>query len=247
VQTPEEYKFKDGDGSSHAVILQMLESLPASRILDLGCSGGLFAERARTAGHHVTGVDHTEIEGVRGRTDQFFVADLEAGIPEAVGGCYDVVVAGDVIEHLSRPWATLRQIRQALRPGGQLLLSVPNFGHWYPRTRVATGFFGYDRRGILDNTHLRFFTRSTLRRMVRAAGFDIMEELATGLPFGAVGDDAPGGAHVAVRRIDEALVKLRPTLFAYQYVLRLTPHAEEEIHADDLELHKGAREGVLSA
>lgn len=247
VLTPEEYNFKEGDGSSHAVMLQMLGSLPISRILDLGCSGGLFAERARSVGHSVTGVDYTEIQGVRERTDQFFVADLEEGIPEAVGGRYDVVVAGDVIEHLSRPAATLRQIREVLRPGGQLLLSVPNFGHWYPRTRVATGLFGYDRRGILDNTHLRFFTRSTLRRMVRAAGFDIVEEIATGLPLGAVGDGAPRSALSAIRRIDEALVKLRPTLFGYQYILRLTPHAKEAIHAEDLKLDRRGHERVLSA
>jgi 2-polyprenyl-3-methyl-5-hydroxy-6-metoxy-1,4-benzoquinol methylase len=247
VQTPEEYNFKEGDGSSHAVMLQMLGSLPTSRVLDLGCSGGLFAERARKVGHHVTGVDYTEIQGVRDRTDRFFVADLEAGIPEAVGGRYDVVVAGDVIEHLSRPSATLRQIREVLRPGGQLLLSVPNFGHWYPRARVATGLFGYDRRGILDNTHLRFFTRATLRRMVRAAGFDVVEEIATGLPLGAVGDGAHPGVLHALRRIDETLVKLRPTFFGYQYILRLTPHAEEAIHAEDLKLDRGGHERVLSA
>ena len=163
------------------------------------------------------------------------------------GGRYDIVVAGDVIEHLSRPSATLRQIREVLRPGGQLLLSVPNFGHWYPRVRVATGLFGYDRRGILDDTHLRFFTRSTLRRMVRAAGFDVVEEIATGLPLGAVGDGAHTGVLYAIRRIDEALVKLRPTFFGYQYILRLTPYAEEAIHAEDLKLDRGGHERVQSA
>ena len=234
VPTPEEYLFKEGDGSSHAVMLEMLNRLPASRILDLGCSGGLFAERARAAGHHVTGVDYMEIPGVRERTDRFFVADLEQGIPEEVGNRYDVVVAGDVIEHLTRPVTLLRDMRRVLRPGGQLLLSVPNFGHWYPRARVASGLFGYDRRGILDVTHMRFFTRSTLRRTVRAAGFDIIEESATGLPLGAVGSGTSGLGR-ATRRIDAALVRMRPTLFGYQHVLRLVPHAEEAIYADDLD------------
>ena len=191
VPTPDEYDFKEGDGSSHALMLAMLGQLPPSRILDLGCSGGLFAERARAAGHQVTGVDYLEIEGVRERTDRFFVADLEHGIPAEVGERYDVVIAGDVIEHLSRPGVLLADIRRVLRPGGQLLLSAPNFGHWYPRVRVATGLFGYDRRGILDNTHLRFFTRATLRRTVRAAGFDVLQETATGLPLGAIGGAEP--------------------------------------------------------
>ena len=236
VPTPDEYDFKEGDGSSHALMLQMLSQLPPSRILDLGCSGGLFAERARAAGHHVTGVDYMEIEGVRERTDRFVVADLDQGIPAEVGGRYDVVVAGDVIEHLTRPTQLLRDIRGVLRPGGQLLLSVPNFGHWYPRVRVATGLFGYDRRGILDNTHLRFFTRSTLRRSVRAAGFDVLEESATGLPLGAIGGPDSSGPLNAVRRLDAALVRARPTLFGYQHVLRLMPHAEEAIFADGVQL-----------
>ncbi|MEP6853091.1 MAG: bifunctional glycosyltransferase/class I SAM-dependent methyltransferase [bacterium] len=222
----EDYDFKEGDGSSHAVMLTMLESLPPSRILDVGCSGGYFAERARAAGHHVTGVDYVEIPGVRERTDRFFVADLERGLPPEVGSRYDLVVAGDVIEHLSRPTELLRQIAGVLRPGGQVFLSVPNFAHWYPRLRVLTGRFGYDRRGILDNTHLRFFTRTTLRRTVRAAGFDIIDEAATGLPLGAVVGDAPKPLR-AVRKVDDLLVRARPTLFGYQHVLRLTPHAQE--------------------
>ncbi|MFL6101005.1 MAG: methyltransferase domain-containing protein [Actinomycetales bacterium] len=236
VPTPAEYQFKEGDGSSHAVMLQMLDRLPPSRILDLGCSGGLFAERARAAGHHVTGVDAVEVEGVRERTDRFYLADLEEGIPAEVGARYDVVVAGDVIEHLSRPGLLLREIHRVLRPGGQLLLSVPNFGHWYPRVRVATGLFGYDRRGILDSTHLRFFTRSTLRRTVRQAGFDVLDESATGLPLGAIGGAGAGVALSSVRRMDAALVRARPTLFAYQHVLRLVPHAEEAIYANDVDL-----------
>lgn len=235
VPTPDEYMFKEGDGSSHAAMLEMLGTLPPSRILDLGCSGGLFAERARAAGHHVTGVDAVEVPGVRERTDRFFVADLDAGIPAEAGGRYDVVVAGDVIEHLRRPVEMLKDVRRVLRPGGQVLLSVPNFGHWYPRLRVATGLFGYDRRGILDNTHLRFFTRSTLRRSVRSAGFDIIEERATGLPVGAMGAADSSVALTAARRVDAALVKARPTLFGYQYVLRLAPHAEEAIFAVDLD------------
>ncbi|MDQ1535717.1 MAG: hypothetical protein QOE58_110 [Actinomycetota bacterium] len=239
VPTPQEYLFKEGDGSSHTCMLQMLSTLAPSRILDLGCSGGLFAERARAAGHHVTGVDAVEVPGVRERTDRFFVADLEAGIPTEVGDGYDAVVAGDIIEHLTRPMTILKDIRDVLRPGGQVLLSVPNFGHWYPRLRVASGLFGYDRRGILDDTHVRFFTRSTLRRSVHAAGFDIVDETATGLPLGAIGASGSrtgrNAALNASRRLDTALVKLRPTLFGYQHVFRLVPHSEEAVFAVDLD------------
>ncbi|MEO6701266.1 MAG: bifunctional glycosyltransferase/class I SAM-dependent methyltransferase [Jatrophihabitantaceae bacterium] len=247
VRPDDEYDFKEGDGSSHAVMLDMLDSLPPSKILDVGCSGGLFAERARAAGHHVTGVDYLEIPGVRQRTDRFLVADLEGGLPAEVGDRFDIVVAGDIIEHLSRPGELLRQFREVLRPGGQVLLSVPNFGHWYPRTRVVTGSFGYDRRGILDNTHLRFFTRSTLRRAVKAAGFDILDEVSTGLPLGAVSGGGGSVALRAVRRLDDLLVRVRPTLFGYQHILRLTPHAEQAIHAVQLPSNAAPAEDDISA
>jgi glycosyltransferase involved in cell wall biosynthesis len=228
VEKPDEYAFKDGDGTSHAMMLQMLEGAPPSRVLDVGCSGGLLAEHVRARGHWVTGVDYLEIPGVRDRTDEFFVADLNRGLPPEVGGGYDVVIAGDIIEHLMRPAAALREMRRVLRPDGQILLSVPNFGHWYPRFRVAMGVFGYDRRGILDDTHLRFFTRSTLRRLVRDCGLDILEERATGLPLGQI-SEGDGRRLRAIRRVDGTLLRIRPTFFGYQFILRLAPHAEEAV------------------
>ena len=228
VAPPEEYAFKDGDGSSHAVLLEMLAKAPKSRILDVGCSGGLLAERIRAHGHWVTGIDYVEVPGVRDRTDEFHVVDLVRGIPAESGAGYDFIIAGDVIEHLPRPAQTLQEMARLLRPGGQILLSVPNFAHWYPRTRVAAGLFGYDRRGILDDTHLRFFTRATLRRLVRSSGLDILEERATGLPLGTI-SEAAGVKLRMLRRLSHGLVRLRPTLFGYQFVLRLTPHAEEVV------------------
>lgn len=226
VPRPTEYGFKDDGGSSHAVILGMLSGRRPGRVLDLGCSSGLLAEKVRNLGHYVVGVDAFGLPGVEERTDEFYRADLEGGIPAVVGGNFDYVIAGDVVEHLADPRKALAEIRRVLKPGGEVLLSVPNIGHWYPRVRIALGMFGYDRRGILDETHLRFFNRSTLRRLVRHCGLDILEEAATGLPLEPVMGGGPG----AIRRADAALVRARPTLFAYQYVVRLTPHAEASIH-----------------
>ena len=214
------YDLKESDQSSHAVLLKMLAAIPPGRILDVGCSGGGLAERARALGHHVTGIDALEIDGVRDRVDEFFQSDLEKGLPPGVGKDFDVVMAADVIEHVASPVKLLAQLRDVLAPHGQLLVSTPNFGHWYPRTRVAVGRFDYDRRGILDNTHLRFFSRRSLLRTVRTAGLEVREMQYTGLPFDALTQDDPPRLGI-LRRIERSLVRTRPTLFAYQFVLAL--------------------------
>jgi 2-polyprenyl-3-methyl-5-hydroxy-6-metoxy-1,4-benzoquinol methylase len=193
------------------------------RILDLGCSGGRLAERLRKLGHRVTGVDSVEISGVRDRVDEFVLGDLEAGVPALAGTGYDVVIAADVIEHVTRPNVLLRQMTEVLADGGEIFLSTPNFAHWYPRMRVASGLWGYDRRGILDETHLRFFSRRSLLRTVRASGLEVEELRYTGLPFDVLARDPKLTSRIA-RWIDRTLVALRPTLFAYQFVLRMTPH-----------------------
>nr|WP_329870525.1 bifunctional glycosyltransferase/class I SAM-dependent methyltransferase [Streptomyces sp. SP18CS02] len=231
IPKPAAYAFKEGDGSSHAVILERMRSLPPGRVLDVGCSGGLFAERLEALGHRVTGIDHVEIDGVRERCSAFFPADLEEGLPDGIGDGYDYIVAADVIEHLSRPERVLTQLRQVLHPHGQVLLSVPNFGHWYSRLRVALGVFDYDRRGILDETHLRFFTRASLRRTVRSAGYDVLSMSATGAPFWPV----LGGGTVArvLGGVSKLLTRVRPTVFGYQYVALLTPHAARTIIAGE--------------
>jgi glycosyltransferase involved in cell wall biosynthesis len=231
IPKPVEYTFKESDSSSHSVILEMMRVLPPGRVLDLGCSGGLFAERLEALGHEVTGVDYVEVPGVRERCTRFLLADLERGLPEGIDGGYDYVVAGDVIEHLSRPERVLEQLRTILRPEGQVLLSVPNFGHWYSRLRVALGIFDYDRRGILDETHLRFFTRTSLRRTVRSAGYDVLSISATGAPFWSVlGGGVPAKA---LGGLSKLLTRVRPTIFGYQYVAMLTPHAAQTITAGE--------------
>ncbi|MEV6398327.1 bifunctional glycosyltransferase/class I SAM-dependent methyltransferase [Streptomyces sp. NPDC051907] len=231
IPKPVEYAFKEGDGSSHSAILKMMRDLPPGRVLDVGCSGGLFAARLEELGHTVTGVDFVEVEGVRERCTEFVLANLEEGLPEDVGYDYDYVVAGDVIEHLSRPERVLKELRDVLRPGGKVLLSVPNFGHWYSRLRVALGAFDYDRRGILDETHLRFFSRASLRRTVRSSGYDLLRVTSTGAPFWSV----LGGGFLArtLGGISRLLTRMRPTLFGYQYVAVLTPHAAQTIIAGE--------------
>jgi 2-polyprenyl-3-methyl-5-hydroxy-6-metoxy-1,4-benzoquinol methylase len=215
----EEYALKESAGSSHAVILKLLEHQPAGRLLDLGCSGGLLAERARALGHRVVGVDVVELPGARDRLDRFIQADLDRGLPEEVAaeGPFDIVLAGDVLEHVREPGLLLEQAHSVLTPRGTLIVSVPNFAHWYVRARALLGIFDYDQRGLLDRGHVRFFTRRSIERELRQAGFKVVRTQFTGLPLDVLTHDG-GSARRVVGVLDRVAVAIRPTLFAYQLI-----------------------------
>jgi glycosyltransferase involved in cell wall biosynthesis len=217
----EEYELKPNEDSSHGRISSLLGSRPPSKILDLGCSSGLLAERLRAMGHQVTGVDVAELDGVAERTSAFFKADLNQGIPPEVGTDFDIVLAADVLEHLARPGLLLDQIRDVLAPDGTAILCVPNVAHWYPRLRVTLGRFDYDQRGILDSTHLRFFTRRSIVKLVGRRGFDIRRMEPVGLPLDALG--LQGTSSRALHVVDQFLVSSWPTLFGYQFIIEATP------------------------
>lgn len=213
----EEYQLKESPESSHGRILAMLASRPPSKILDLGCSAGHLALRLQSLGHHVTGIDHVETPGVAERLGAFVRADLDQGIPDEVGSGFDVVLAADVIEHLRDPGSLLRDARAVLRPGGSLVVCVPNIAHWYPRLRTLVGRFDYDQRGILDNTHLRFFTRRSIRRTVEREGFTVRRVEPVGLPLDAVGVEGSSGRWA--RFLDSLSLSISPTLFGYQFIV----------------------------
>lgn len=217
----EEYQLKPGDDSSHGRIGKLLRSRPAAKILDLGCSSGLFAQRMRSMGHHVTGVDVHQFDQIAERTDAFYRADLNEGIPPEVGTGFEIVLSADVLEHLAQPAALVDQVRQVLEPHGSAIFCVPNFAHWYPRIRSALGMFDYDQRGILDSTHLHFFTRRSFRKLIEHGGFDVVRMEPVGLPLDALGASG-GGARVA-RLVDHLLVTLWPTMFAYQFIIEARP------------------------
>lgn len=217
----EPYAYKPSAHSSHGRVLQMMQHRPPARVLDVGCGPGWLAEALTAQGHTVTGVDLDEAPGVAERMQRFVRADLERGLPDEAGDGFDVVIAADVIEHVRDPQTLLTEMSHRLRRGGTLIASVPNISHWYPRGRTALGLFDYDQRGILDATHLRFFTRRSFLRLARQSGLEPIATHHTGLPFDAlkVRTDRSIGRLGDV--VDRALVRVWPTLFAYQFVYEL--------------------------
>jgi len=228
----EPYAYKPSPHSSHGRVLEILGERGAARVLDVGCGPGWLGEALRAQGHEVTGVDVAEEPGVRDRLHRFVRADLEQGLPDEVGDGFDVVLAADVLEHVRRPESLLASMAGRLRPGGSVIASVPNISHWYPRGRTALGLFDYDQRGILDVTHLRFFTRRSFLRLVRQCGLEPVARRHTGLPFDALGVETGRGPGGVAARLDALAVRAWPTMFAYQFVYELAVSPALDVATD---------------
>jgi 2-polyprenyl-3-methyl-5-hydroxy-6-metoxy-1,4-benzoquinol methylase len=222
ISLTEEYELKPSEDSSHGRISSMLGARPPLKILDLGCSSGLLAERLESMGHHVTGVDMFEFPEQAERMSAFYKADLTQGIPPEVGTGFDLILMADVLEHLGKPGRLLEQCKDLLSDEGSVMLCVPNIGHWYPRARATLGMFDYDQRGILDATHLRFFTRKSIGKLVQRSGYSVRRMEPVGLPLDALGME--GTKAKTVRLIDHFLVTMWPTMFGYQTIVEATPN-----------------------
>nr|WP_240189470.1 methyltransferase domain-containing protein [Nakamurella flavida] len=157
----------------------MLDLIGSERsVLDVGCASGYLAGALVERGCTVSGVEYDEVEAEKARPvlDRLVVADLnqvELGeqFPPA---SFDVLVFGDVLEHLLDPVAVLRSSLRLLRPGGTVVISVPNVSHGSVRLALLQGRWRYTPTGLLDRTHIRFFTRRSLVEMLTDVGLQVV-------------------------------------------------------------------------
>lgn len=160
----------------HSYQLQMIGS--NQKVLELGAAVGDIT-RALVAQHcdvTVVEYDQTNQEELESITPNVVIGDLnDPKLFDQLSGPYDVVLAGDVLEHLLDPERVLRDAVGVLAPGGRIVVSLPNVAHIDVRLALLEGRFPYSPTGLLDNTHIRFFTRQTIDKLVAAAGLMIIE------------------------------------------------------------------------
>ena len=145
------------------------------RVLDVGCGFATTSARIQQLGNDVTGIDSSpEIEAVAAqrlsRVVHGDVLDVDLG-----GAQFDVIIFADVLEHLPWPVSALKRYLRWLAPGGSVIVSLPNVGLWSVRFAHLLGRWEYDETGVLDRTHLRFFTRKSARWLAREAGLQIVK------------------------------------------------------------------------
>jgi 2-polyprenyl-3-methyl-5-hydroxy-6-metoxy-1,4-benzoquinol methylase len=212
----EKYPSKLEFDSTHSRVLDMVPA--GARVLDLGSGNGSVGAALKEKGCYVVGCDIVRAP-LTARFDQFVVANLEHGLPEIQSEQFDYILLLDVIEHLRSPEDFLDQLRVlGARTGAELILTTANIGFIITRLMLMVGRFEYGKRGILDLTHARLFTFATMRRALRAAGFDLIASEGVGMPLPLIVGLSPISR--LMMRINQCLARMRPTLFGFQILLR---------------------------
>lgn len=196
-----------------------------ARLLDVGCGSGGITELLRDVrSARVVGVEPDPLRAAHARERGIEVHEgvLSPSLAATLG-TFDVVLYADVLEHLVDPLGELEKVAQLLAPNGVLIISVPNVAHWSVRVNLLRGRFNYAPTGIMDATHLRWFTSKTLLELLKRAGFTLVQVKHSSGGFlpcyrSTILSRIPARLRrAAIRR----LITIAPTLFACQFVMVL--------------------------
>jgi 2-polyprenyl-3-methyl-5-hydroxy-6-metoxy-1,4-benzoquinol methylase len=208
-------------------LARLTQNSPA--VLDVGCAVGYIGEflRRSSPGRWLAGIeiDARAAEQARPHYDQVIVGSIDdPAVWSQLNRKVDAMIFGDVLEHTSDPVMVLKMARPKLADDGLIVVSIPNIGHFKVRLRLLMGKFDYEDWGIMDRTHLRFFTLKTAQEMLHQAGFTVVHR------EGVHGYPLPDGLRPAAqlwarskRRVRGWLTGLRPTVFGYQFILVAVP------------------------
>jgi 2-polyprenyl-3-methyl-5-hydroxy-6-metoxy-1,4-benzoquinol methylase len=215
-----QYSVKTEDYFSHAR-REILPLLPrhASRALEVGCGAGHTLSLLKKQGlcDWTCGIEisSTAAEQAAQRLDQVIQGNVEAMDIPVETGSIDLLLCLDVLEHLVDPWETLRRLTTLLSPNGVLVASIPNVRyHKVLLPLMLQGRWDYQDSGILDRTHLRFFTRATAIELIESSGLSVERVSATNLY----------ASNWKYRLLDVlTLSRVRP-YFEFQYLIRADRH-----------------------
>ncbi len=226
--TGNEHAAESGSGNtnnSHTLIVNLVGR--EKKVLDVGTATGYVAEVLSGYGCQVTGieVDPESARKAEGVCQKVVVGDVENLnlFGELEKESFDVIVFGDVLEHLKDPLHTLKRLKPFLSPEGYMVASIPNVAHGSVRLALLQGKFQYQSLGLLDDTHLRFFTRESVEQLFGEAGFFIgeLERTRRGILDTEIEVDRNLFTSEALR-----LVQCDPEAETYQFVLTAYPSGE---------------------
>jgi ubiquinone/menaquinone biosynthesis C-methylase UbiE len=161
----------------------LLRIIPPSsaNLIEIGCSSGALAREWKklnpSSNYFGVDIDDTYSELARRYCDEVQALDVEA-VSEAFYDGHrtrDCWIFGDTLEHLREPWKVLKSVRGVIPKHGSVVACIPNLQHWSLQVRLSVGDFRYEDAGLLDRTHLRWFTRQTILELFTSTGFNVVE------------------------------------------------------------------------
>lgn len=216
------YRLHRDPRSSHQQIARQVRRLGRGPILDVGAAQGILGQLLAEAGvaleRDAVEPNPTWAEHARPFYRQVYACGIEEA--DLCDDTYRVVVCADVLEHLPDPVGALRQLRRAATADAAFIVSLPNVAHLAVRLLLLAGRFPRMERGILDRTHLHFFTRDTAIATLREAGLEVVGTSATGIPLDELWPGGEGSVpYRALTRLQHLALALAPRLFGFQWVL----------------------------
>ncbi len=214
------YRQHDDPSSSHQQIANLIRRIKRGPILDVGAAQGFLGQIFHGSDFVIDAVEANPVWADHARTyyREVWAQMIEdAPIPHAT---YPVIVCGDVLEHTADPVGVLEQLKQSGTPDAVFIVSLPNVAHIAVRLMLLLGQFPRMERGILDRTHLHFYTRSTAHDTLREAGLVPLRTRPTPFPVEELWRSGKGtlGFRIVVGLQKLALL-VAPTLFAWQWII----------------------------
>jgi SAM-dependent methyltransferase len=168
--------FVNAPGSVHPLLVSMIR--PREVVLEVGCSTGYISEKLKSEKQcTIVGieVDENAAEIARRRVGiPVFVSSGELpDLPTGYVGHFDVILCADVVEHTCNPLEFIEHLKRYASPTGRFVFSIPNIAHWTSRINLLRGKWQYTACGLLDYTHLRFFTLDSACRLLEEAGLRV--------------------------------------------------------------------------
>jgi len=153
---------------------------PAKSVIEYGCGEGRFLEayKSKNPKARVVGFElfSAAAEIAKTRVDEVVVGnaeELDLNDTSISDTDFDLIIYGDVLEHFVDPWKAIKRHTQLLKPGGYICACIPNVSHWSMIFELVNGTFEYKDSGLMDRTHLRFFTKSSIEKMMQDVGLEI--------------------------------------------------------------------------
>jgi len=157
-------------------ILSVLDLRNGIKVLDVGCGYGGAGKLLKTkykAEVHGIEINHSAADKARLHYDSVIRGNIEQDEMFFEANYFDFIICADVLEHLSDPWRTLRRLKKYMKDDGQLAASIPNIRNAHTIIQLIDGSFDYQEFGVLDDTHLRFFTYRSSIRLFERSGFKV--------------------------------------------------------------------------